>query len=146
LSANLYRNKLPLHDSQRHLRLRRRTADDRVERLCYVLQAVEGDAEGDAVLEVGDCAGDAVEEDSNSRRDVFPERFCILSMLAGMPEESLVRKAPTLIVLAQHVDEGVHVQAGLLRAHAEHHAEVEENKYLTILSTTTYLLKLTRAT
>ena len=105
----LYRNKFPFHDSQRHLRLGRRAADDRVERLRHVLQAVEGDAERDAVLEVGDGAGDAVEKDSNGRRDVLPERFCVLPMLAGMPQEPFVRKAPTLIVLAQHVDEGVHV-------------------------------------
>ena len=35
----------------------------------------------------------------------------------------LVRQAPALVVLSEHVDEGVDVQASLLRAHAEHHTE-----------------------
>ena len=46
-------------------------------------------------------------------------------MLAGVPQEALVREAPGAGVLPEHVDEGVHVQARRLGPDAEHHAGAE---------------------
>lgn len=43
-------------------------------------------------------------------------------MPPAIPQQSLVTQAPTVLVLAQHVHEGVHVEPGLLGADAEHHA------------------------
>ena len=43
-----------------------------------------------------------------------------------MPQKSFVRQSPALVVLAEQVQEGVGVQAGVLGAHAEHHARAED--------------------
>ena len=47
-------------------------------------------------------------------------------MSPGVPQQTLVTEAPAVFVLAQHVDEGVHVEPGLVGPDAEHHAGAED--------------------
>ena len=82
-------DKLSLHDAKGHLSFGRGAADDRVERLVDLVQAVEGHAEADAVLEVGQSSGDAVEEDADGRGNVFPEGLRVLPVLAPVPKKAL---------------------------------------------------------
>ena len=61
--------------------------------------------------------------------DILLERFREVGDFPVVPGRALVAEAPALVVLAQEVDEGVHVQAGGGGAHAEHHAEGKERNY-----------------
>jgi len=119
-------DKVPLQHAQRHLRLGCRAAHNGVERLADLGEAGEGHAEAHAVLEVGERARHAVKVEPDGGGDVLLEALDVLLVAAGVPEEALVAEAPAGLVLAQHVHEGVHVEAGLLGPDPEHHARPED--------------------
>ena len=114
-----------LQDSERHFCFSRRAADDREERFFYVLKTCESHAETDAVLEVCESPWDPVKVKSDGGGDVFSECLYVLFMPTGVPQQSFMTQSPAVLILPQHVDEGVHVKARLLGANTEHHAGAE---------------------
>ena len=59
-----------------------------------------------------------------------------------MPEEALVAEAPAGLVLTQHVDKGVHVEARLLGPDPEHHARPEDPGFERVLYLLLFCLKM----
>ena len=103
-AAVLQVHKVPLEHAQRHLCFGGRTAHNRVERLDHLMEAGEGHAEADAVLEVGQRAGHPVKVEPDGGGNVLLKTLDVLLVAAAVPEEALVAEAPAGLVLTQHVD------------------------------------------
>ena len=76
MHLSLEREELPLHDAERHLRLCGGAADDGIERLISQLslgESLEGGAQGDAVLVVGQCPLETIKVDPDCRGHILPE-------------------------------------------------------------------------
>ena len=133
---------VPLKEAEGHLGLGGGGAHDGVEGLRDLGEAGEGGAQTVAVLVVGQTPRHAVKKDADSRGDIFPEWLDVLLVPASVPQQTLVYRnysithtscaradlvtqPPAVLVLPQHVDEGVHVEPGLPGPDPEHHARPE---------------------
>ena len=85
-TAVLEVDKVPLQHAQGHLRLGRRTAHNRVERLLHVLQARERHAQGHVILVVGESAGHSVKVEADGGRNVLAEALDVLPVLRPVPQ------------------------------------------------------------
>ena len=121
----LQRLEVSFEDPERHLSFSRGAADYREQRFFYVLKTGESHAQGHTVLVVGEGPWYPVEVEADGGGDVLSECLNVLFMPASVPQEALVTQSPAVLVLPQHVDEGVHVEPGLLGADPEHHAGPE---------------------
>uniref|UniRef100_A0A8W7P7V3 Uncharacterized protein n=1 Tax=Anopheles coluzzii TaxID=1518534 RepID=A0A8W7P7V3_ANOCL len=95
-------HKVPARLRQQHLRLGRGRAYDRVQWLSD-LQPTEGNAETDVILVVRKRTGNAVKQEPNLGRLVFLKALGVVAGDASMPQQTLVRKAPAVPVLAEQV-------------------------------------------
>lgn len=120
---------LPLRDPEGHLRLGGRAADHGVKGFCDLVQALERHPEAGPVLEVGQRAGDPVKVEAHRGGHVLFEGPGVDLVVAVVPQVPAVREAPTVFVLAQHVDEPVDVEPGLFGAYSEHQAEIKAPKF-----------------
>ena len=116
----------PQGHSQRHLRLGGSRADDRVEFFLDAIQPSKRDTQTDVTLEVGQRALVPVEEDTQRGGLVLSEALRVLAPSTVVPDQSLMRESPALVVLAEKVDEGVSVQSGVLCPDPEHHTRTED--------------------
>lgn len=115
-------DKVPPLFAQHHFRFGRRRAHDRIERLLDLGEARKGHAQRHTVLVVAQGSRDAVEQDADRGGQVLLESFRVVVGDPVVPQQPLVRQAPSVLVLAQHILEHVRVQPDIFRADAEHHA------------------------
>lgn len=116
-------HKVPSQFAQHHLSLGGRGADDGIQRLLDQVQASERHSQAHAILEVGQCARDTIEEDANRSRPILLEALREVVGDPVMPQQTLMGQAPAMLILPEHVLEDVRVQSDISRAYSEHHAE-----------------------